>query len=479
MRQILSILMILLISSSVSLSQENRYTKHHAFSGTLMFGLEGGGTIGITDYSEIRPDFMGRGVLEYFFPTTSAGIISIRAFASAGYAGGKDNVRNPQEFRVTLHSLGGGISYTFSIQETVFPYLFAGASHTWFSPEDLNGTRLRYSTSSTYDLTEANFHGEVGVRFLLSDRINLNFSVGGQLSPNDNWDNITTGGSNDYLIHGLVGMSYSLFADIDSDGDGIEDSKDACPGTPQGVLVDDFGCPLDSDADGVPDYLDKCPNTESGMEVDENGCTIDSDGDGVPDKLDKCPNTPKGVAVNETGCPDSDADGVYDDVDKCPGTPEGAPVDASGCPKDSDGDGVPDYKDECPNTPAGTQVDAVGCAKADTVSIVLKGDTNFEFNKADLLPSAYPVLDELAETIKRNPDKRWTVEGHTDAIGSESYNMDLSGRRSQAVVDYLVSKGVNKNQLEVVPLGESRPVATNDTQEGRAMNRRVEIKIMR
>jgi OOP family OmpA-OmpF porin len=281
------------------------------------------------------------------------------------------------------------------------------------------------------------------------------------------------------LLYGLAGLSYSFFTRSDSDGDGIDDKNDACPNTPEGVIVDDFGCPLDSDGDGVPDYLDKCPNTESGMQVDETGCVTDSDQDGVPDRLDKCPNTSPGQKVNEAGCPDTDGDGVFDNMDKCPDTPEKASVDASGCPLDSDGDGVPDYLDECPNTPANVQVDQSGCEEADTVAVVLQGDTNFEFDKAELLPQAYPVLNELAETMKRNTDKRWRVEGHTDAVGSESYNMDLSGRRAQAVVNYLVSRGVNKNQLDVIPLGESQPVADNSTQEGRAMNRRVEIEIIK
>jgi OOP family OmpA-OmpF porin len=190
------------------------------------------------------------------------------------------------------------------------------------------------------------------------------------------------------------------------------------------------------------------PDTESGMDVDEYGCVIDTDGDGVPDKLDKCAYTPVGARVNELGCPDSDGDGVFDNEDKCTDTPKGALVDNVGCPKDSDEDGVPDYLDECPNTPSGEQVDDKGCStKKDTVmvkeTISLSGDTNFEFNKANLLPQAYQILDPLAESMKQNPDTRWKIEGHTDAVGSDAYNTELS-RKRQSVVDYLVNKGVEE-----------------------------------
>ena len=476
MVRLYSFFVILFVCSS--LAQENTDKKHHAFSGTLMFGADAGFTWGITDYDEVKPQVEGRGVLEYFFPTTSAGIFGLKAFMGAGYVGGKDNDLNPTEFRTNMVDLGGGFSYNFSVQDAIFPYLFIGASHLWFNPRDNNDNALPYS-GRNFKVKEVNYHGELGVRFLLSKAINLNLNAGLQFSPNDNLDGLSPSGSNDYLLHSRIGIAYSLFTETDSDGDGVIDSEDQCPGTPQGVKVDNFGCPLDTDNDGVPDYKDKCPNTKSGLEVDENGCAIDTDSDGVPDKIDKCPNTPVGEKVNELGCPDSDRDGVYDNNDKCPDTPQGAPVDADGCPKDSDGDGVPDFKDECPNTPANTQVDEVGCAKADTVAIVLKGDTNFEFDKAELLPSAYPVLNELAETIKNTPKRKWKIEGHTDAIGSDAYNMELSRRRAQSVADYLVSQGVKNSQLEVVPFGESQPVATNDTQEGRAMNRRVEIKIIK
>jgi outer membrane protein OmpA-like peptidoglycan-associated protein len=473
------ILIIFFVCSSFAQQSMTNTTRHHAFSGTLMFGADAGFTWGITDYDEVKPQVEGRGVLEYFFPTTSAGIFGVKAFMGGGYVGGKDNNLDPTEFRTTIVDLGGGFSYNFSIQDAVFPYVFIGASHLWFSPKDNSNNSLPYS-GRNFETTEVNYHGELGVRFLLSKSINLNINAGLQFSPNDNLDGLSPSGSNDYMLHSRIGIAYSLFTETDSDGDGVIDSEDQCPETPIGVKVDNFGCPLDTDNDGVPDYKDKCLNTKSGLEVDEDGCAIDTDSDGVPDKIDKCPNTPVGEKVNELGCPDSDGDGVYDNNDKCPETPKGAPVNADGCAKDSDNDGVPDYKDKCQNTPAGKQVDEFGCAKADTVikEITLSGDTNFEFDKATLLPSAYPELNKLAESIKNNPDRRWQVIGHTDAVGSDSYNMDLSRRRAQAVVDYLISQGVKSSQLEAIARGESSPVATNDTQEGRAMNRRVEIKIV-
>ncbi|HSP87167.1 MAG TPA: hypothetical protein VLN45_03485, partial [Ignavibacteriaceae bacterium] len=115
-------------------TQKEKITKHHAFSGTLMFGADAGFTWGITDYDELKPQIEGRGLLEYFFPTTSTGIFGIRAFMNAGYVGGKDNAQTPTEFRTNIVDLGGGFTYNFSIADAVFPYLFIGASHLWFNP---------------------------------------------------------------------------------------------------------------------------------------------------------------------------------------------------------------------------------------------------------------------------------------------------------------------------------------------------------
>jgi len=198
----------------------------------------------------------------------------------------------------------------------------------------------------------------------------------------------------------------------------------------------------------------------------------DSDSDGVYDYLDKCPGTPEGVAVDIDGCPlDSDSDGVYDYLDKCPGTPEGVAVDIDGCPLDSDSDGVYDYLDKCPGTPSGARVDENGCW-------IIEG-IYFDFAKRDVKTEAYPVLLEVAVVLKKHPDLKVEVQGHTDNIGSWAFNLTLSRNRSKAVIEYLERADINPARLFVQGYSFSRPIASNDTPEGRAKNRRVKLKPIR
>jgi hypothetical protein len=161
---------------------------------------------------------------------------------------------------------------------------------------------------------------------------------------------------------------------VDSDNDGVIDSKDKCSNTPPNTTVDADGCPItqenDSDNDGIVDSIDQCENTPQGATVNAVGCPSDSDGDGVLDGIDQCENTPQGATVNAVGCPsDSDGDGVFNGIDQCSGTPAGATVNAVGCPSDSDNDGVLDGIDECENTPTGATVNEVGCEESISCSL--------------------------------------------------------------------------------------------------------------
>jgi OOP family OmpA-OmpF porin len=258
-------------------------------------------------------------------------------------------------------------------------------------------------------------------------------------------------------------------------GGANDDFDTAMYGAAGGFIIGGTICAAsDTDQDGVKNYKDECRGTVGGSIVDERGCEKDSDGDGVVDRLDECPGTPQGVRVNERGCEyDSDNDGVGDSRDRCPGTPAGAKVDQYGCELDSDSDGVVDSMDKCPNTPKGTPVDASGCELAHELK--LEG-VNFEFDSAKLTTDSIAKLDDAVKTLKRNADDKIEIAGHTDSQGNDEYNMGLSERRAQTVTDYLIAHGANASNLTVKGYGESDPVADNGTKEGRAANRRVELR---
>ena len=269
----------------------------------------------------------------------------------------------------------------------------------------------------------------------------------------------------------------------DSDADGHLDGLDRCPDTPAGVFVDSVGCSMDSDSDGVFDGIDQCPNTAAGIPVDARGCPKDADGDGVDDAHDRCPGTAAGVAVDDAGCPrDSDQDGVPDTADRCPNTPPATAVDPAGCPlvKDADGDGVDDTHDKCPNTPAGTVVDAVGCQvlfTSEREPLVLLG-VNFETGRSRLTVSSYDVLDQVAASLVAHPEVRVEIAGYTDNTGSAAVNRRLSNARALAVRSYLARKGVAPDRMVAAGYGPANPMASNETAEGRAENRRVELHLL-
>jgi len=187
---------------------------------------------------------------------------------------------------------------------------------------------------------------------------------------------------------------------------------------------------------------------------------------------------PPGALLDAQGCAfDSDSDGVVDGVDMCADTPAGVKVDRVGCPLDTDKDGVADFEDMCPSTPLGTIVDKTGCPIVGETIFSLPG-VNFAFNSATLTEDAKTRLTAGVQTVRNLPGViNVSVEGHTDSIGSEEYNQTLSLKRAQSVVNYLVSQGANGDRLSAVGMGESDPVANNDTDAGRSANRRVDFVI--
>ena len=275
---------------------------------------------------------------------------------------------------------------------------------------------------------------------------------------------VTTGSANYHFFH-AIGISGRIGkkkepemiippppppappAPKDSDGDGINDDNDKCPTVP-GVAKYD-GCPVpDTDKDGINDDNDKCP-TVPGM-AKYQGCPIpDSDNDGINDEEDKCPTVP-GVA-RYGGCPvpDTDKDGFNDEEDKCPTVPGVASQ--QGCPE-------------------------ISLEVTKTISYAAK-NIYFATGSTKLLSQSFKPLDEVVKILKDNTSLKLKIDGHTDNVGADDYNMKLSDGRAGSVKNYLVSKGIDASRLESEGFGETMPVADNKTSAGRTKNRRVEMKV--
>ncbi|WP_203299401.1 OmpA family protein [Marinobacter sediminum] len=205
----------------------------------------------------------------------------------------------------------------------------------------------------------------------------------------------------------------------------------------------------------------------------------DADNDGVADSSDQCPGTPAGAKVDRTGCQlDGDQDGVVDARDACPNTPRGAKVDGRGCELDSDNDGVVNSIDECPNTTAGAKVDAKGCEGITKTIETFEIEVQFPLNSAEIGNSYDDEIRRVADFLKANPETIVEIAGHSDSTGAAAYNQKLSQLRAEAVAARLTDAlGVNPARVSATGYGEAQPVASNDTAEGRATNRRVEARI--
>ena len=328
----------------------------------------------------------------------------------------------------------------------LIPYITLGGGMLYWqvrdvSNDDNNGIfGMAGSEIPGYDM-ESNFFGKLGAGFEMwffgpvSLDISANYyMLSGQDKDMFAYDPDGTGIIEDKpnsILEGRVAFSVNFGGKKDSDGDGIYDNKDACPNDPEDFdgFQDEDGCPdPDNDQDGILDVNDKCPNDPEDIDgfQDEDGCPDpDNDQDGILDVNDACPDDPETV-------------NGYEDEDGCPDTVPPEVI----------------FKKEAP--------------------IVLEG-VNFEFNSADLTSGAKEVLMKVVRTLKEYPEMTLLIKGHTDSKGSDAYNLKLSQRRAASVRQFLIDNGIDPSRLEAIGYGETQPIATNDTSEGRAKNRRIEF----
>jgi OOP family OmpA-OmpF porin len=324
-----------------------------------------------------------------------------------------------------------------------------------------------------YDINGKGIGALAGVRLGLARTLALRLDATWDriLAPESNTARYTNWGLQ-AGVSALFGVAAGVSGSGDTDGDGVVNSADRCPGSPPGSAVDGTGCTAraDTDRDGVIDINDICPGTPAGDRVDVNGCSGNEPRE-----------APAAAAPPVQAAPaDADGDGVPDTADRCAATPAGERVDAAGCtvPRDTDGDGVMDPDDRCPSSAPGTTVDAKGCValfEADRPTAVLQGVT-FETGSAELTREASTSLMHVAAALRADPGVRVEVGGHTDNVGRRAANLALSEARAAAVRDYLIGSGIPAERVTARGYGTAQPVAPNTSEEGRALNRRVELR---
>ncbi len=332
-----------------------------------------------------------------------------------------------------------------------------GETSQWFDPYVfLGGGYVSFG-----DVSEGMLNTGAGFNSWFTENLGMNIQTG-----------YRKGFSEEVAEHwqSSVGLVFR-FGGKDTDGDGVYDKKDACP--EEAGLVAFNGCP-DADNDGIKDSDDACPNVAGSAAM--NGCP-DTDGDGIADKDDMCVNA-KGTKANN-GCPDTDGDSVLDKDDKCATT--AGPAANGGCPwPDTDSDGVLDKDDNCKNEvgPASNN----GCPlpiiteEAEAAINMSAKTILFKFDNSSFQSGVSDQLDAIVAIMNKYPKANFSIEGHTDSIGTVKVNQKISEKRAATVKAYFVEKGIDAARLDTKGFGESMPIAGNMLKAGRSLNRRVEIK---
>ena len=373
---------------------------------------------------------------------------------SAGYV-----VTNPGD--LMYYGIDASVKYSFMSlikSKVIDPSLSLGGGYTWLGDNSFGS--VNPGAGLTFWFTE-NVGLQLATTYKVSQGIGQDRNASG---------NIYTPDSPSHFQH-TAGITFQ-FGGKDTDGDGIYDKDDACPEV--AGLKQFNGCP-DTDGDGIIDGSDACP-TEFGLAA-LNGCP-DKDGDGIADKDDACPDT-AGLAAFQ-GCPDTDGDGLADKDDKCPTV--AGPKSNGGCPiLDADKDGVNDKDDDCPTVagPASNRgcpevtPEVIESLKIQARSVFFNsGKSTFKVGDAATITS----LDAMREILRNYPNAKFSIEGHTDSDGSNAFNQKLSEDRANAVRNALIEKGVKEGNLTAVGFGETKPIATNKTKAGKALNRRTEVR---
>jgi OOP family OmpA-OmpF porin len=315
---------------------------------------------------------------------------------------------------------------------TVQPYLSASAGLVGYRPRiatSATGAFNNYKTTDNGNIHELIIPIGTGLKFNLSDMVNLDLGYTMNFIDGDNVDGAYFGTNSDRFAYGHIGLEFSL---------GDKSKPQLATYNPVAAMNYDYIAKNKAVQDNVNSQLAAQKAAD-----DAKLAALQSD-------LDKMKA-------------DADGDGVADYFDKCPGTPSGTKVDGSGCPLPVPVVQQPDTK--------------IYITEADrkVVSEAIR-NLEFDFGKATIRAKSFPSLNRVAALLVQ---KNFSLKlaGHTDDVGSDAANMKLSKDRAESVKNYLVGQGANASRVEAIGYGESQPIATNKTAAGRQQNRRVEFTL--
>lgn len=465
---------ILSLSLATNSFPQSKSDDNNFIQQNWIFSLEGGISFGYTDYKTSNYEPAIRGSIEYFPLIINDARLGLKAFGgglkisqsdSRGSISSNDGPRTiPVNTYTDIIQIGGIVDFGYSLSNSIIARIGVGGAYLNFSPKNMDGTQLEFNSKDVYNNNIFTFIVDGGIKYKFSDQFSLNASLSYYPTQSDYLEDVSASKENDSFITAMIGISYALTGNFDSDEDGIYDQLDLCPDEPEDRdgFEDEDGCQdLDNDRDGIVDVKDKCPDEAEDKDnfQDEDGCPDpDNDEDGMLDKDDKCPDDTEDLDnfQDEDGCPDldNDGDGILDKDDKCPAQPEtfNKYEDEDGCP------------DEAPSQ------------EETFYQFILRGDDTFVSpSSSTLKEGARLLLNEIAFYIQNQPESKWRIEGHMDSQGVESVIKKLSYDRANSVMQYLISRGISANQLTLYGLGDSFPVGNNNTAEGRSSNRRILI----
>ena len=400
--------------------------------------------------------------------------VGLELAASTGWSRPKDYDNNGGEYYLTyLMPVSLSMKFNFTKDMKFVPYASLGAGMLFWDLRNVSGDLSDDNNSifseklgeSVYD--ETNNYGFItaglGFEYYLTRVVGLEagFKYNHLLGQEDDMSGY--GGEQTGILEARLGFNLHMVSPKDTDNDGIKDKHDADPNNPEDFdnFEDEDGAPdPDNDGDGVLDTDDKEPNIAEDIDgfEDEDGVPeYDNDQDGIEDKDDLSPNHAEDMDgfEDEDGAPDfdNDGDGILDVDDKCPMEPETM----NGF---EDEDGCPDKKPEI-----------VFEKKA---PIILDGVT-FASGSAELTANAKNVLGKVVRTLNEYPEMKLDINGYTDNTGSLNYNMKISKKRAESVINYLINQGIQTDRLTANGYGPENPITSNKTKEGRAKNRRIEF----